>query len=132
MRDVAGWFKNDEAAQAALLPFGRGACGDIYAIWLTDGLSPAEAPVIMLGSEGQLEVLAVTSAEFCRLLCLGYSEIGLEELDADPTDYEETKRFRDYIQAKYHFDFPPTASPIVEKARGLFPTFAAWVAEHQK
>jgi hypothetical protein len=131
-RDVAHWFRHDQKAQAELLPFGRGACGDIYAIWLTEGLSAADAPVIMLGSEGQLEVLAVNSTEFCRLLCLGYSEIGLHEPEEEPSDYEATKPFREFILAKYQFDLPSTAAPIFEEARSRFPGFADWVGEHQE
>lgn len=132
MRDVAGWFKNDEAARRLFMPFGRGACGDVYALWLTEDLPPERAPVIILGSEGQLDVLASNSTEFCRLLCLGYSEIGLDDIDSEPADFEETKPFRDFIQKKYHFELPETAQSIIEQARSLFPDFKHWVEEHQK
>jgi hypothetical protein len=132
MFDVKAWFKKNESAQAALLPFGRGACGDVYAIWLTDDLSPEEAPVIMLGSEGQLEVLASSPREFCRLLCLGYSEIGSDDPSSPPTDYEETKAFRDFMQQKYHFDLPQTADLIIQAAQTRFPNFAQWVETNQE
>ncbi len=132
MSDVRAWFRDDAAAQAAFLPFGRGACGEVYAIWLTEGLTPERAPVIMLGSEGQLEVLAVDSREFCRLLCLGYSEIGSDDPDSTPSDFAETEPFRDFIQEKYHFDLPATARHIVEMASSRFPKFVDWVEAHQK
>ena len=132
MTDIKLWFKDDEDVQAMFMPFGRGACGDIYTIWLTEGLSPESAPIVMLGSEGQLEVLALDSLEFCRLLCLGYSEIGLDDSTQPPSDYEETKRFRDFVQEKYNFTLPDTAQPIIEKAKARFPNFQQWVADHQK
>lgn len=132
MHDVRAWFRDDADAQAAFLPFGRGACGEVYAIWLTEGLASDGAPVIMLGSEGQLEVLATDSREFCRLLCLGYSEIGTDDSDSPPGDFEATKPFRDFIQAKYHFDLPLTARSIVEQASLRFPSFAEWIEFRQK
>jgi len=132
IHDVAAWFEGDLEAQAAFLPFGRGACGDVYAIWLTEELSPDAAPVVMLGSEGQLEVLAVDATQFVRLLCLGYSEIGLNDPDDEPTDFDATIGFRSFIQTKYRFDLPSTARPIFDEARSRFPSFAEWVAEHQK
>jgi hypothetical protein len=132
VNDVAAWFRNDEAARSAFMPFGRGACGDVYAIWLIDDLPPERAPIVILGSEGQVDVLASDSTEFCRLLCLGYSEVGLDDSESAPENYEETKPFRDFIQKKYDFDLPRTAHPIIENARSLFPCFQQWVEEHQK
>jgi hypothetical protein len=129
--DVRRWFRKSTAAQNILLPFGRGACGDVYSLWLTEGLPPERAPVVMLGSEGQLVVLAVDSSEFCRLLCLGYSEIGVDDPESPPSDYEATKNFRDFIQAKYNFSLPDTAEPILKFAKDRFPSFPDWVRNNQ-
>ena len=131
MDGVRAWFEKSPLAQGSLMPFGVGATGDIYAIWLTNGLLPDSSPVIILGSEGELDVLAVNTREFCRLLCLGYSELGLDDIDSIPTDFDETKPFRDFMLKKYQFDLPATARPIVDEARSQFPDFKGWVAEHQ-
>ncbi len=79
MKQVRGWFRDKEVSHQ-FLPFGRGACGDVYALWLHRAeVQPDSAPVVMFGSEGELLVLASSAREFCRLLCLGYAEIGLDD-----------------------------------------------------
>lgn len=127
MDDVKAWFKDEPSSSGQFLPFGRGACGDVYALWLTDGLSPDHAPVVMFGSEGELEVLARDSEQFCRLLCLGYAEIGLNDPTAEPTDFDETEPFRRFMLERYNFELPATAAPIVDDAGGRFPSFRSWV-----
>ena len=130
MDDLKGWFASDPSAYNQFLPFGRGACGDVYALWLMDDLTPEEAPVVMFGPEGELEVLALDSEQFCRLLCLGYSEIGLEDPAAAPTDFDETEPFRRFVLDRYDFQLPTTALPIIEDAKARFPSFRSWVESH--
>jgi hypothetical protein len=129
--DLKGWFQNDLSSYEQFLPFGRGACGDVYALWLTDGLSPEQAPVVMFGSEGELEVLASDAEQFCRLLCLGYSEIGLDDPTTKPADFDETEPFRRFMVERYGFEFPATAAPIIDAARTSFPSFKTWVESRQ-
>lgn len=131
MDDLKGWFPNDPATYEQFLPFGRGASGDVYALWLHDGRPPEEAPVVMFGSEGELEVLASDAVQFCRLLCLGYSEIGLDSPTAPPRDYEDTHQFRTFMIQRHGFDLPQTAEPIVASARLASPDFAAFVSARQ-
>jgi len=125
--DMNHWFRRTPSAVDQLLPFGRGACGDVYALWLTEGLAPVEAPVVMFGSEGELRVLACNSLEFCRLLCLGYSELGLEDHSVPGTEYVETQPFRDYMVRRYGFDLPENGAAIIRSAAARFPGFEAWV-----
>ncbi len=40
MGALKAWFGDDSPAVAQLLPFDSGASGDIYALWLTEGLPP--------------------------------------------------------------------------------------------
>jgi hypothetical protein len=125
--DMNHWFHKTPAAVNQLLPFGRGACGDVYALWLTEGLAPDEAPVVMFGSEGELKVLALNSLEFCRLLCLGYSEVGLEDHSLPSSEYEETRRFRSYMIQQFTFELPKNGDCIIQPAMARFPNFEAWV-----
>ena len=130
MEQLKGWFGGDPIAYGQFLPFGRGACGDIYALWLKDGLVPDNAPVVMFGSEGELVVLALNATQFCRLLCLGYSEIGLDDPASLPSEYEQTDAFRRCMLNKYDFELPSTALPIMEEAQAQYPSFAIWVDSH--
>ncbi|HEY1049954.1 MAG TPA: hypothetical protein VGE39_09380 [Prosthecobacter sp.] len=128
---LKGWFHKDPTAHEQFLPFGRGACGDVYALWLHSGQDPAEAPVVMFGSEGELPVLAANAVEFCRLLCLGYREVGLHPPTAPPDEHEETAAFRDFMIQRHGFDIPPTAEPIIKEASNATPDFATFVSERQ-
>jgi hypothetical protein len=133
MDDLMTWFRNDPEAYQQFLPFGRGACGDVYAIWIHDvGISPEDAPVVMFGSEGELAVLASTPLEFIRLLCLGYSEIGLDDPASVPRDYDETAQFRQFMVQRYGFELPPNAESIITSAVASAPDFAAFVAAKQR
>lgn len=125
--DMNHWFRKTPSAVDQLLPFGRGACGDVYALWLTEGLAPDEAPVVMFGSGGELRVLALNSLEFCRLLCLGYSEVGLEDHSLPGTEYEETRPFRNHMVKLYAFELPQSGDCIIRPAAARFPGFGAWV-----
>ncbi|GAA5136914.1 hypothetical protein GCM10023213_12770 [Prosthecobacter algae] len=131
VESLKGWFRKDPLAYQSFLPFGRGACGDVYALWLTEGLSPDAAPVVMFGSEGALVVIATDAKEFCRLLCLGYSEIGLDDPASCPAAFDETEPFRRFMQARYGFQLPATAESIMSAAAGRFPAFKDWVLERQ-
>lgn len=131
MDGLKGWFRNEHSAYEQFLPFGRGASGDIYALWLTEGLSPDHAPVVMFGSEGELEVLARNSEQFCRLLCLGYSEIGLDDPASEPADFNETAPLRSFMLERYGFQLPANAAPIIDDAKARFPTFRGWVESRQ-
>ena len=127
MDDLRGRFKTNPSALDELLPFGRGACGDVYALWLTNNLKPEAAPVVMFGSEGELLVLAKNAEEFCMLLCLGYSEIGLEDHSKPGVDFPDTEQFRNHIQGIYKFSLPKNAEGHIIEANNMFPSFSQWV-----
>ena len=132
INDLLYWFRKNPSAVEELIPFGRGACGDIYSLWLTNGLSPEEAPIVMFGSEGELLVLAKDSKEFCKLLCLGYSEVGLEDHSVAGSEYAETEKFRNYIMSVYNFELPETGEAIIDQANKLFPYFKLWEEENAR
>lgn len=132
MEDVRGWFRDRPEVSQKFLPFGRGACGDVYALWLhSPEVQPDTAPVVMFGSEGELPVLASSALEFCRLLCLGYSEIGLDDPSSTPRDFDETEPFRQFMIGRYGYTLPETAAPIMSAAMASAPSFADFVAANQ-
>ena len=126
------WFINNPEAVKQLIPFGRGACGDVYCLWLTQGLAENEAPVVMFGSEGELSVLATNAKEFCKLLCLGYGEVGLEDHSRPGNEYEETEPFRNYILKIYDFTLPETGAEIIDHASKQFPNFKEWEEKYAR
>lgn len=129
LEDLNHWFKKTPHATEEFLPFGRGACGDVYAIWLTEQRTPQDAPVVIFGSEGELKALAVTSLEFCRLLCFGYSELGLEDHTGPGEEFEEARPLRDFMIQRYGFELPENGAVIIDEAQKQFPGFKAWVEE---
>lgn len=132
MDDLRGWFRDQPQVSHQFLPFGRGASGDVYALWLhAPEVLPESAPVVMFGSEGELPVIASSAREFCRLLCLGYSEIGLDDPSSTPQDFDETEPFRRFMLERYGFSLPETAEPIMSAARDSAPSFADFVAANQ-
>jgi len=61
------------------------------------------------------------------LLCLGYSELGLDNHGKVGADYEETQPFREYIQNIYNFQLPQTAEETINQANQMYPSFQSWV-----
>jgi hypothetical protein len=62
------WFRNDRDYAGALLLFALDGTGGLFALWSGQpGVEPAEAPVVFLGSEGEVGVVASTFDEFLRL-----------------------------------------------------------------
>ena len=131
MDDIRHWFKNNLESVKSILPFGRGASGELYCIWLTEGLPVSHAPIVMFGSEGSLRVLAADSLDFCKLLCLGYSELGLDDHRTPGEDFDETAPLREFLVGIHAFALPKSGESIIEHAVSLFPGFRAWVELHE-
>ncbi len=129
--DAASWFPNDIAMQRQIAVFGNSSTGSSYALWLTHASDPAEAPVVMLGSEGDFKVLAESPAAFCQLLTCGYDELEWDDLSSTPTCADETRPFRQWISDKLALDSPATGEAISQRAAEQFPGFADWVTAWQ-
>ena len=84
----------------------------------------------MFGSEGSLPVLATDSLEFCKLLCLGYSELGLDDHCTPGEDFDETAPLREFPLGLHTFALPKSGMSIIEHAGSRFPGFRAWVELH--
>lgn len=125
--ELDSWFRGDETMSNKLMVFGRGACGDTYALWLDGDPSPEDAPVVMLGSEGTFCALAENALEFCRLLCVGYSEVGLDDPGSPGSAGAETERFREFMVGRYGFEVPETGAELMQVAKERVPHFSSWV-----
>ena len=123
--DLQAWFPNDLAMQRQFAVFGRGSTGSVYALWLRDGRDVDNSPVIVLGSEGELLVLAVNPREFCRLLGCGYDELEWDDLSQPAAEWENTRRLREYLCERLGLSFQMTGESIVLEARDQYPDFAS-------
>ena len=129
--DAEQWF-SDVVARRLIGFFGRGSTGSSYALWLTASPDPEEAPVVVLGSEGELLALATSPLEFCRLLGCGYDELDDPQLDFDgvPRCWEETGRLRQWIKEKLGLDTPEVGQKIVSEAAADQEAFIRWMEQH--
>jgi hypothetical protein len=127
--EVEHWFRPEARGRVAV--FGRGADGTAYALWLCGGRNPVNAPVVMLGSEGDVAVLAATPLAFCSLLGCGYDELGVDPFGEPPGSQEETAPLREWLKDNLGLDCPNSGEEIVAAAPEGLPDFHAWVGEHR-
>lgn len=130
-KDAESWFPNDPAVQRQVAIFGRGSTGSSYALWLQANPNPDEAPVVVLGTEGEFFVLASNAFEFCRLLGVGYAEIESDDLASPPSEWAETAGLRNWLAERFLIDSPATGDEIAREARERHPDFAVWMQQWQ-
>ena len=130
-QDMAAWFPNDEAMQHQFAVFGRGSTGSVYALWLREGTEADKAPVVVLGSEGEMLVLATNCSEFCRLLGCGYDELEWDDLTKPSPEWEAAQPLRDWLKARLNMDCPRTGEDIVAAATRQYPDFEDFVRQWQ-
>ncbi len=105
--------------------FGAGADGSLYCIWDN---GTGEFPIVHMGSEGDsLFVLAPNFVEFLRLLSIGYSEIGFEDLNLRPEEDESNEIFTNWVSETFNVKIPSIGSEVTSKYTG--PDFKVWVDE---
>lgn len=129
--DMAAWFPNDTEMQHRFAVFGRGSTGSVYALWLHDGNDPNSAPVVVLGSEGDLLVLATDCLEFCRLLGCGYDELEWDDLTKPSPSSDAAQPLRDWLTERLNLDCPSVGSAIVSAARERYRDFGDFVRAWQ-
>ncbi|MFI8966079.1 SMI1/KNR4 family protein [Streptomyces sp. NPDC053493] len=73
---IRAWTGNQELTGDAFLPFGMDGSGGQVAFWrVRAGRPPAEQPVVFLGSEGEVRVLAQELTGFLWLLADGIGPV---------------------------------------------------------
>lgn len=131
-KDVAAsWFRNDEDMTAQFAVFGNGSTGSTYALWLRENRNPEQAPVVLLGSEGDFLVLARNADDFCRLLGCGYDELEWDDVTQPPQHWTETQALRHWLTNRCKLNFPITGDEIVRAARERYPDFGDVVRKWQ-
>ena len=124
--DMQAWFPNDSEMQNRFAVFGRGSTGSVYALWL-QGRDPNNSPIVVLGSEGELLVLATDAIQFCRLLGCGYDELEWDNLTEPSPAWGDTKILREWLGERFEIEFSKTGENIVDAAKKRYPNFTSFV-----
>lgn len=134
--DAAAWFDGDRVAARQFVPFGSSADGGMYAYWRYDGRPADAAPVVYLGSEGEVGVVANSTNDFLRLLTVGAGELGTAaiqgviEPDDDPAPGLDA--FRRWLRDERGLVPPDDPVGLVEAAQAAHPDLADWVGGWQR
>ena len=123
---IRHWFGTDAVLNRFAM-FGAGADGSPYTLWRQDD---GRTPVVHLGSEGTNNfVLAADFVQFLRLLAVGYSEIGFENLGLPPSPEGINPAFQTWVERMFFVKVPATGSLITEPAQRTHQNLQAWI-EH--
>jgi hypothetical protein len=98
--------------------------GSTYAIWLyREGVELADCPVVWLGSEGGLDVVASSFSDFLRLLSFDEAAAGVGE-SIEPNFRDDSfsisphaKAYRDWIKKMFSLEPVKTDSEIALPAK---------------
>lgn len=111
--------------------------GAAYAVWLLDeGIEPAESPVVFLGDEGGINLVARDVREFLRVLASGWTPWGSWErlMYFDERDEEgyapcpANTEFRAWLRENYGLEAVEDPNETVAATEdALWDRFAAWV-----
>lgn len=131
---VLHWFDGDSAMSDQFIIFGIGGDGSLYGFWRYPGIQMRDAPVVFLGSEGDVVlVLANTSMEFLTLLTLGKEGLGYCAVESDLTpeeaDESSLEVFRRWAAEHYGITVPEDGRAIVEAAQNAHPDLDAAISE---
>ena len=109
--------------------FGAGPDGSLYAMWKQED---GRQPIVHMGSEGQNNfVLAGSFRDFLRLLAVGYSEIGFDDLTVAPSEREEINpQFQHWIEKRYSLPIPRCGSEVTVPASSTHEDFQAWIEKN--
>ena len=129
-REATEWFRawtgNDSVTGDMFRIFGRDGTGGYAAIWAaTEGEPLSYQPIVFMGSEGELAVLARNLSDFLWLLADGW---GPSEV-IHGRRREEPAAGVDAIAARYAAPPKRTASEVTAAAKEGFPEFERVIDE---
>lgn len=129
---VKDWFQNSEAGYSRVKLFGVDGIGSLYGIWLYDGRTSANAPIIYLGGEGEgTTILASTWEEFLSILAANqeWEPSDKKFFDATDNNEDENAAFADWLKAAHGITPAKNPLAIMKKARKEHPDFDKWLKE---
>ena len=124
------WFGDIEEGDSKVLPFGIDGAGSLIGFWLyEDGMTPDNAPVIFLSSEGVgSTVIADNLADYLVMLTANRDYV---PFDGEFLEYEEEQRgesgeYRAWLKSKFGLDPVDDPEPLWEKGKSRHPDFEEW------
>lgn len=125
---LRAWTGNPEVSGAELRIFGQDGTGGCAAFWLAKPAAPLlKQPVVVLGSEGEIAVIARDFADYLWLLVGGYGP--MEAIELAPIG-DESRLHTPGLEAlaeKVAGNAPKSAGVVLAQARQEFPGFSQWI-----
>jgi hypothetical protein len=125
---IRAWTGNSEVDGAEFLVFGQDGTGGYAAFWnVRPGASVLDQPVVFLGSEGAIGVVARNFSDYLWLLAGGIGPCeAVEQSDRQSAPDAIRAHFRRFAEA--HASKPPrTPEEVVSAAQQLFPEFGRYI-----
>ena len=123
---VKYWFGKDDFVHRFGM-FGAGADGSLHNLWVQDD---GKVVVVHMGSEGDSNfVLAENFKDFLRLLAIGYSELGFDDLSKPPAPEGINPKFQQWVRDTYKVTIPTLGSEIIVPAKERCQDFTAWIEQ---
>lgn len=114
------WGLNEEAA-ASVHAFAQDGTGGMVCLWQrTPDVALGAAPVVVCGSEGELEVLASDLADYLVQVVWGYDHFG-----AGPADLPHSEGAR--VLRELGIEVPDDPTGLRAAAQEAHPDFEAWI-----
>lgn len=102
--------------------FGERGCGSMAAVWLLEGRSINYAPVVLFGSEGELEVIASDFLTFTALCGLGYDMFQfLRVKDLASAWHSENPYLINWLKTTFKAEAPQNLPVWLEKVKSMNP-----------
>lgn len=123
---VLAWFDGRREAAARFRVFGQGGSGGLYAYWLREGSQPPDAPIVLLGSDGETRVIASNEDEFLALLACDIADLGM--YDDEPVDSPDHERYLAWLDEQ---GLSPASDPedTIVSAEIAYPGLEAFVEQ---
>ncbi len=119
------WTRNPDSDEA-LGTFAQDGAGGQYALWF-DAPGDGPRPVVKLGDDGDLVVLALDALEFAWLIASGVEPIGVREGGAIAGAEAPSEALQQWVQQQDPARDFGAPDAIIARAMAANPTFAASV-----
>ena len=121
---IRAWTGNDDLDGIEFLIFGEDGTGGYAAFWnVRPGAPILEQPIVFLGSEGEVGVIARNFGEYLWLLADGVGPCeAVEEPERPPALASTAQEFRQFAEAHAGTE-RRTAAEVLDAARREYPDF---------
>ena len=132
--DAFDYWLGDEAAEQKLNPafakFGIRNDGSLVAVWLREDKDFVNAPVVIIGGEGDLDIVAPDYLTFIVLSCLGYDMYQMLNFEKDGAKpWKEKNQYAlEHILSGFGLSVPDDIAAMIQKARADNPNVQEYIA----